>query len=113
MNSNEKLLQIIDNFRFVGTSDSEILEAVESILKCDSPDTWVKHDGSSRIEGGRYWVMSSYGVRLATYSPQWSRCFQDQFTSNDEGMSDSKGNVFMVSHYQHIVEPKPPMECAR
>ncbi len=68
---------------------------------------WIKHDGSKSIDEGRYWVMSSYGVRMASYH-NWGDCFQDNITNNDEGMITSSGKQFTVSHYQPIVEPEPP-----
>lgn len=74
-------------------------------------DSWIKHDGSKPIDGGRYWVMSSYGVRLAGHH-DWGDCFQDETTGCDEGMRDMRGKEFEVSHYIPIVEPEPPKECA-
>ena len=88
-----------------------LVDKAKPIQRKTVTDDWIKHDGSKRIEPGRYWVMSSYGVRLAGYH-DWGACFQDSHTNNDEGMIDTRGNKFAVSHYQPIVEPEPPVECA-
>lgn len=87
-----------------------LLEFAAFIKNCQPPivdNGWIKHDGSKPIDAGRYWVMSSYGVRMAGYH-DWGDCFQDSLTSNDEGMITMDGKKFIVSHYQPIFEPEPP-----
>lgn len=87
--------------------DKPVIKAREAL----SSGGWIEHDGSKPIEGGRYWVMSSYGVRLAGHH-DWGDCFQDEITGCDEGMHNMRGKEFEVSHYIPIIEPEPPEECA-
>lgn len=90
-----------------GNWDPESETPVINARKVLSGDNWIKHDGSKHVDEGGYWVMSSYGVRRASYH-NWGDCFQDSATNNDEDMCNSRGEVFTVSHYMPIVEPKPP-----
>lgn len=55
-------------------------------------------------ESGEYICFSSYGKRSAHYSKEWSGCFQDRATGNDEGMVNMDGKEFVVTHWHHMPE---------
>jgi hypothetical protein len=108
------VIDFTDGYRIASEFDHKLTKGLvcnqlrQFAALLDGVDEWIEHDGSKRIAEGRYWVMSSYGVRNASYH-NWGECFQDSATSNDEDMRNTNGDIFTVSHYMPIVEPKPPL----
>ena len=58
-------------------------------------------------KSGEYICMSSYGKRGAYYNKEWSGCFQDRATGDDEGMVAYDGTEYEVTHWHEL--PSDPV----